>query len=294
MPAVALFVTCVVDQLAPEVGIGAVRLLEAAGATVEFPRRRRAAASRRATRASPKPRRTSPATSSTCSSPSRPWSRHPGRASRWCTTGTSGCSPAATRERARELAAKTYELTSYPGRRARRRRTSARGVDASVTVHDACHGLRNLGVRGRAPSAARSGRRDHRRARGAGDVLRVRRHLLGRARRDRDAARRRQARARRRDRRAAGSSAVTVACLLHLAGRRRRTGHRSGAGAHRRSSSPRAAGPHAVSHGVVTPGATLAARARPARSPIPTCSTRSGTSTAGSSPPATSPTTSRS
>ena len=37
MPTVALFVTCVVDQIAPEVGMGAVRLLEAAGVTVAFP-----------------------------------------------------------------------------------------------------------------------------------------------------------------------------------------------------------------------------------------------------------------
>src|ERR1043166_5335928 len=34
---VALFVTCMVDQLAPEAGVAAVRLLEAAGCTVLFP-----------------------------------------------------------------------------------------------------------------------------------------------------------------------------------------------------------------------------------------------------------------
>src|SRR5262249_36063656 len=37
MSTVALFVTCVVDQLAPDVGVAAVRLLEAAGHTVVFP-----------------------------------------------------------------------------------------------------------------------------------------------------------------------------------------------------------------------------------------------------------------
>ncbi|MGH9040961.1 MAG: (Fe-S)-binding protein [Acidimicrobiia bacterium] len=37
MPEVALFVTCLVDQFAPEAGIGAVRLLEAAGCQVVFP-----------------------------------------------------------------------------------------------------------------------------------------------------------------------------------------------------------------------------------------------------------------
>src|SRR5918999_2563370 len=34
---VALFVTCLVDQLAPEAGVAAVRLLEAAGCRVAFP-----------------------------------------------------------------------------------------------------------------------------------------------------------------------------------------------------------------------------------------------------------------
>jgi L-lactate dehydrogenase complex protein LldE len=34
---VALFVTCLVDQLAPDAGVAAVRLLEAAGCTVVFP-----------------------------------------------------------------------------------------------------------------------------------------------------------------------------------------------------------------------------------------------------------------
>src|SRR3954468_18395062 len=37
MPRVALFVTCVADQLFPDTGIAAVRLLEAAGVDVEFP-----------------------------------------------------------------------------------------------------------------------------------------------------------------------------------------------------------------------------------------------------------------
>src|SRR5256885_6929336 len=34
---VALFVTCLVDQLAPDAGVAALRLLEAAGCTVHFP-----------------------------------------------------------------------------------------------------------------------------------------------------------------------------------------------------------------------------------------------------------------
>ena len=37
MPVVALFVTCVADQLFPDTGVATVRLLEAAGDTVVFP-----------------------------------------------------------------------------------------------------------------------------------------------------------------------------------------------------------------------------------------------------------------
>ena len=54
--------------------------------------------------------------------------------------------PGATRERAEALAAKTYELTSYLVDELGVVDVGAR-VDATVTVHDACHGLRNLGVR---------------------------------------------------------------------------------------------------------------------------------------------------
>ncbi|HEY5014720.1 MAG TPA: (Fe-S)-binding protein, partial [Acidimicrobiia bacterium] len=37
MPRVALFVTCIVDQVFPDVGRASVALLEAAGVTPEFP-----------------------------------------------------------------------------------------------------------------------------------------------------------------------------------------------------------------------------------------------------------------
>ena len=136
---------------------------------------------------------------------------------RGCSTGRDASGP-------RALAARTYELSQYlvDGWR---RPTSAPASTTTVTVHDACHGLRNLGVARRAPArCSRAAGADDRRDGRSRDVLRVRRHVLGRARRDRGPARRRQARAR--GARPAREWLVSgdVACLLHLEGRRRRTG----------------------------------------------------------------------
>ena len=50
-PRVGLFVTCLVDLFRPTVGFAAVKLLEAAGCTVEVPAARPAAASRPTIRA---------------------------------------------------------------------------------------------------------------------------------------------------------------------------------------------------------------------------------------------------
>jgi L-lactate dehydrogenase complex protein LldE len=44
---VSLFVTCVVDQLFPQVGMAMAEVLERLGYTVDFPEARRAAGSRR-------------------------------------------------------------------------------------------------------------------------------------------------------------------------------------------------------------------------------------------------------
>ena len=62
---VSLLVTCVVDLFEPDVGVAAVRVLRAAGCDVSCPPARRAAASRRGTRASPTKRPRSPARRST-------------------------------------------------------------------------------------------------------------------------------------------------------------------------------------------------------------------------------------
>jgi len=146
MPAVALFVTCVVDQLAPEVGIGAVQLLEAAGVTVTFPEAQTCCGQPACNAGEPEaaarlarhfldvfePFDAVVAPSGSCVAMVHHWYER-------LLTGREA-------QRARDLAAKTYELTSFLVDELGTDDVGAR-VDASVTVHDACHGLRNLGVR---------------------------------------------------------------------------------------------------------------------------------------------------
>ncbi|HEX5096855.1 MAG TPA: (Fe-S)-binding protein [Acidimicrobiia bacterium] len=144
MARVALFVTCVADQLFPDTAWSTVRLLEAAGDTVEFPEAQTccgqpalAAGERDAV-----PRLAHHfldtfagydavvAPSGSCTAMVHHWYKE------------------LVPERAAEveaLAARTYELTQYL--------VDVRGlvdvgarVDATVTVHDACHGLRTLGL----------------------------------------------------------------------------------------------------------------------------------------------------
>jgi L-lactate dehydrogenase complex protein LldE len=146
MPAVALFVTCVVDQLAPDVGIGTVRLLEAAGVTVEFPAAQTCCGQPACNAGEPEaaarlarhfvdvfePHDAVVAPSGSCVAMVRHWYERllPGR----------------DQQRARDLAAKTYELSGYLVDELGVTDVGAR-LDARVTVHDACHGLRMLGQR---------------------------------------------------------------------------------------------------------------------------------------------------
>ena len=51
------------------------------------------------------------------------------------------------RQRARDLAAKTYELTTFLAEVAKLERTQALDPGAAVTYHDSCAGLRELGIR---------------------------------------------------------------------------------------------------------------------------------------------------
>jgi len=146
MPKVALFVTCVADQVFPETAAATVRVLEAAGVEVVFPEQQ------------------------TCCGQPALTAGEPGAAARLArhhldvfdsrafdaVVAPSGSCTAMVchhypelltdgHDRAVSVAARTYELTQYL--------VDVLGVvdigarlDTTVTVHDACHGLRNLGL----------------------------------------------------------------------------------------------------------------------------------------------------
>jgi len=145
---VALFVTCLVDLLYPEVGEASVALLRHAGADVAFP-----------------------AGQTCCGQP--PFNSGFVDDARRLARGTlrafdafdavvapSGSCAAMLRisyphlfagepeeERARALAARTFELTEFLVDRLGLHRFEGRW-EGRVTYHDACHGLRELGLRG--------------------------------------------------------------------------------------------------------------------------------------------------
>src|SRR4051794_19420036 len=150
MPGVALFVTCVADQLFPDTGMATVRVLEAAGVRVEFPE------------------------GQTCCGQPAYTGGAPDAAARLvrhhldvfapydAVVAPSGSCTAMVRQHFAELvperraeidalAARTFELTEYLVDVLEIDDVGAR-IDAPVTVHDACHGLRGLRIEG-APRA---------------------------------------------------------------------------------------------------------------------------------------------
>lgn len=146
-PRVALFVTCLVDLHRPNVGFATLRLLEAAGCTVEVPRAQTccgqpafnagdSATARELARAvidAFLPYDHVVAPSGSCAGMLRHYPELFG-------------SDPHTRARADALAAKTWELTAFL--------TDVMGVagvtasyDGLATYHDSCSGLRELGVK---------------------------------------------------------------------------------------------------------------------------------------------------
>jgi L-lactate dehydrogenase complex protein LldE len=144
VPTVALFVTCVADQLYPDTAMNTVRVLEAAGVDVVFPDEQ------------------------TCCGQPAFTVGEPGAAARLArhhldvfasydaVVAPSGSCAAMVRlhyaellpERAdavASLAARTFELTEYLVGELGVDDIGAR-IDATVTVHDACHGLRGLRI----------------------------------------------------------------------------------------------------------------------------------------------------
>jgi L-lactate dehydrogenase complex protein LldE len=145
-PEVALFATCVVDLLFPETALSSVRLLEAAGCHVFFPSAQSCCGQPALTAGEPRaaarlarhfvevfePYEAVVAPSGSCAATVR----------HWYTRLLEG----EWRRRAEELAARTYELTAYLVDVLGRDDLGAR-IGERVTMHDACHLLRNLGVR---------------------------------------------------------------------------------------------------------------------------------------------------
>lgn len=146
MPRVALFVTCLVDTFTPEVGVAAVRLLEAAGCDVEFPAAQTCCGQPAVNTGEPEaaarlarhfvevfePYEAVVSPSGSCVAMVRHWY---GRLlhGRWA-------------DRARVVGDRTYELSQYLVDVLGCADVGAR-IDTSVTVHDACHMLRVLGVK---------------------------------------------------------------------------------------------------------------------------------------------------
>jgi L-lactate dehydrogenase complex protein LldE len=148
VPAVALFVTCLVDQLFPQIGECSVRVLERAGCTVTFPAAQtccgqavfndgfqdhaRALAARFLQAFDDAPAVVAP--SGSCAAMVREWYPRLFRDS------------PALRDRAEALAHRTYELSEYLVRVLGRTDLGAR-FPAAVAYHPSCHGLRGLGLR---------------------------------------------------------------------------------------------------------------------------------------------------
>src|SRR5262249_5593147 len=145
---VGLFVTCLVDLFRPTVGFAAVKLLEEAGCIVEVPRVQtccgqpaynsgdRADASAIAAQAIAafEPYDYVVAPSGSCAGMIR--EHYPSLFG----------DDLALQKRARALAARTYELISFLTDVRGVARVSAR-FDGTITYHDSCSGLRELGVK---------------------------------------------------------------------------------------------------------------------------------------------------
>ncbi len=147
-PRVALFVTCLVDLFRPTVGFAAIKLLEAAGCAVEVPRLQTCCGQ--------------PAFNSGDSETARALARSVVGAFEgydYVVAPSGSCGgmikkhfpelfehEPGWRARAEALAAKTFELVSFLVDVRKLDRVSAR-FSGTVTYHDSCSGLRELGVK---------------------------------------------------------------------------------------------------------------------------------------------------
>ena len=178
-PRVALFVTCLVDLFRPSVGFATVKLLEDAGCTVEVPAAQTCCGQ--------------PAWNSGDRETAKAMARRVIAAFEGydyvvAPSGSCGATIArdypamladdpAWAERARALAARTFEVTAFLADVLGV--TAVAGAPAVVTYHDSCSGLRSLGVRAQ-PRRLLAVDRRARAARDGGErrLLRLRRDLL--------------------------------------------------------------------------------------------------------------------
>jgi L-lactate dehydrogenase complex protein LldE len=147
-PRVALFVTCLVDVFRPSVGFAAIKLLEQAGCKVEVPELQTCCGQ--------------PAYNSGDRGDAKRIARQAIDAFQgfdYVVAPSGSCAgmikthyPAlfsgddSIRGRAQELASRTYELISFLTDVMKMERVAA-SFDGSVTYHDSCSGLRELGVK---------------------------------------------------------------------------------------------------------------------------------------------------
>lgn len=146
-PTVGLFVTCLVDAMRPQIGFAAIRLLEEAGCRVEVPQAQTCCGQ--------------PALNSGDAADSAVLARRTIAAFEgfdYVVLPSGSCAGTmvhaypelladdpAWAARARAMAAKTHEITSFLAD-VMRFEPRGRRLDASATYHDSCAGLRELGV----------------------------------------------------------------------------------------------------------------------------------------------------
>lgn len=148
-PTVGLFVTCLVDAMRPQIGFAAIRLLEEAGCRVEVPQAQTCCGQ--------------PALNSGDAADSAVLARRTIAAFEgfdYVVLPSGSCAGTmvhaypelladdpAWAARARAMAAKTHEITSFLAD-VMRFEPRGRRLDASATYHDSCAGLREMGVKG--------------------------------------------------------------------------------------------------------------------------------------------------
>lgn len=144
---VGLFVTCLVDQFFPNVGVATVRLLRHAGCTVEFPLAQTCCGQPGYNAGFPEYARPLAQRTIELFEPYDAVVLPSGSCAAMLRHGYLDLfkDEPLWQARARALAAKTYELAEFLVRVLGRPDFGAR-FDARVTYHDSCHALRGLGV----------------------------------------------------------------------------------------------------------------------------------------------------